>query len=167
MKFRSLRILEYSVILIPILVAVSQFFLYKNTNLTLWKGGGFGMYSDPHPAVSRHIWLTGESAGTKTYYRLLPLDERLDIRRIPSWKLRDSLYDLADHAWDMRNFPELVSRKDLSEAYACMLLAWTNAPTETAILPRASAKLILTELRITPDFKYVGLNPIYEHQLTP
>ena len=41
-------IFNYFVPMLAIIVIISQFFLVKTTNLSPWKGGGFGMYSEVH-----------------------------------------------------------------------------------------------------------------------
>jgi hypothetical protein len=167
MKKRAQRILQYSVIIIPVLVALSQFVLYKTTDLTLWKGGGFGMYSNPHPATSRNVWIVGETSGTNTYYRLHTLDFRLKIPQIENRELRDSLYDLAEYARKMRYFPSLINKQNLSTSYTRLLQELEGEPQETSMIPRESAKLIVTEISLTPDYQYIEMTPIYEYALAP
>ncbi len=41
-------LLNYAVPILALLVVVVQFFLVSENNLTRWKGGGFGMYSEMH-----------------------------------------------------------------------------------------------------------------------
>ncbi|MBT6515785.1 MAG: hypothetical protein HOK65_13575 [Crocinitomicaceae bacterium] len=43
-----------------LLVAGNQYYTSKNHNLTKWKGGGFGMYSEMHFGA-RDIWVQADS----------------------------------------------------------------------------------------------------------
>ncbi len=167
MKKRSLRILEYCVVVIPFLVACSQFVLYKTSDLTLWKGGGFGMYSNPHPYSSLHVWITGENVGEEVFLRLHKLDTRLDLTQIENQALSDNLLALGGLAGKMRYFPSLMSKQKLDDSYADVLMALKNDPDATSIIPLESVKLVVTELTLTPDYKQIELIPIYEHDLVP
>ena len=59
-------------------VALVQVVLSSSANLSRWKGGGFGMYSEPHPYSSRSLWIKLRHPIGTTYLRLSPLDPRLD-----------------------------------------------------------------------------------------
>lgn len=73
------RLWELSVIFaIVALVALVQVVLSTSTTLSRWKGGGFGMYSEPHPYGSRCLWVELRDPSGATYLRLSPLDRRLD-----------------------------------------------------------------------------------------
>lgn len=167
MKKRCIKILEYGVVVIPILIAVSEFILYKTSDLSLWKGGGFGMYSDPHPSTARHVWLIGENRGRQTYCGLYNMDARLDINRIQNGALREHLYDLGDYALDMRNFPSMTSKQKLNESYRQMLSELGPEPVDLSMIPREFTKLVVTELRISRDFRHIEMIPIYECPLNP
>ena len=163
---RYLKLLEYSVIVIPILVALSQFVLYKTSDLTLWKGGGFGMYSTPHPVTSRHAWLIGETDGEPTFYRMHHLDERLNLDQLKDESLKSCLQDFVAEAKYMRYFPSFGKKREMKERYKRLLSLIDADSEEQKILPREYTKLVVTELRLTPDFKRIEMESVYEHPLT-
>ena len=163
---RYLKLLEYSVIVIPILVALSQFVLYKTSDLTLWKGGGFGMYSTPHPVTSRHAWLIGETDGEPTFYRMHHLDERLNLNQLKDESLQTCLQDFVADAKYMRYFPSFAKKRKMKERYKRLLSLIDTDSEEQKILPREYTKLVVTELRLTPDFKRIEMESVYEHALT-
>ena len=163
---RYLKLLEYSVIVIPILVALSQFVLYKTSDLTLWKGGGFGMYSTPHPVTSRHAWLIGETDGEPTFYRMHHLDERLNLDQLKDESLQVCLQDFVSDAKYILYFPSLASKRELNERYKQLTSLIDPNSEEQAIIPLESTKLVVTELRLTPDFKRIEMESVYEHALT-
>jgi hypothetical protein len=73
------RLGELSVIFaIVTFVALVQVVLATSTTLSRWKGGGFGMYSEPHPYDARCLWVELRDPSGATYFRLSPLDRRLD-----------------------------------------------------------------------------------------
>lgn len=73
------RLCELSVIFaIVALVALVQVVLSTSTTFSKWKGGGFGMYTEPHPLSSRCLWVKLRDPSGATYVRLSPLDRRLD-----------------------------------------------------------------------------------------
>jgi hypothetical protein len=47
---------KYALPLLIIIVAIYQFYMVYRHNLTRWKGGGFGMYSEMHP-LTREVWI--------------------------------------------------------------------------------------------------------------
>lgn len=51
------KILLFIMPIICIVIAGIQLYLSKTTALSLWKGGGFGMYTELHPNNARSIWL--------------------------------------------------------------------------------------------------------------
>ena len=58
--------------LLVVLVVVNvglQFYTHKTTALTPWKGGGFGMYTEPH-ADNRTVWLEMRSGDPVSYTHL-------------------------------------------------------------------------------------------------
>ena len=59
------------------LVALAQIVLSTSTTFSRWKGGGFGMYSEPHPYSARSLWVQLRDANGATYLRLSSTDSRL------------------------------------------------------------------------------------------
>ncbi len=58
----------YLVPVVLVCVAATQLGFVELRGLTRWKGGGFGMYSDPHPDL-REVWLELERASGPFRYR--------------------------------------------------------------------------------------------------
>lgn len=48
-----------------------QFYTHKTTGLISWKGGGFGMYTEPH-VINRSLWVEFEEDGETRHFRLAP-----------------------------------------------------------------------------------------------
>nr|WP_323776592.1 hypothetical protein [Amylibacter sp.] len=62
------------VTVLAVLVAVNvpfQVYLHKTTPLLAWKGGGFGMYTEPH-AEDRAVWLHLEGKDGTAFVQLWP-----------------------------------------------------------------------------------------------
>jgi hypothetical protein len=53
---------NYSIPALIVIVAAMQFYNVQTNNLTLWKGGGFGMYADIHWRF-REVWFFGLPKG--------------------------------------------------------------------------------------------------------
>lgn len=76
---------------ILIIVAGCQFYCSTYFNLSNWKGGGFGMYSEIHCFISRQVWFQSDSGyvnlgrGAENYkygmhlkkLRIFPTDAKL------------------------------------------------------------------------------------------
>lgn len=57
---------------VPLLVAGNQILRSNFSDLTRWKGGGFGMYTEMYPE-SRSIWLVTESADSLLVVKIYPI----------------------------------------------------------------------------------------------
>jgi len=71
------KYLEYAVIVVPLTIGAFQIYFSKADTLSSWRGGGFGMYTEPHPVKSRVAFLINYSDGTGSWIRAYPLEERL------------------------------------------------------------------------------------------
>jgi hypothetical protein len=49
-------LVKYALPLLIVAVASHQFYMVYQKQLTRWKGGGFGMYSEMHP-LTREVWI--------------------------------------------------------------------------------------------------------------
>jgi hypothetical protein len=57
---------------VPLLVAGNQMLRSNLSDLTRWKGGGFGMYTEMYPE-NRSIWLVTESADSSLVVKIYPI----------------------------------------------------------------------------------------------
>ena len=62
-----------------------QTYTHKTTPLLAWKGGGFGMYTEPH-AEDRSVWLTFEGAEGSASVRIWP-----ETTNFTSWRDQGNL----------------------------------------------------------------------------
>ena len=67
------NVAKYFLIVLPILVAINQMYWSNFSDLTRWKGGGFGMYTCMH-YNTRTLWLRINSLKDTEYMRIYPLD---------------------------------------------------------------------------------------------
>lgn len=148
------------------LIAVLHVFLVETSSQTRWKGGGFGMYSDPHPNSYRVVWLVGEDEnGEAKAFALDPLDDRVRLRRIEQRSKRKALRRLEQVAEDGKNFPSLID----VEAVAAPLRALRHGDSGDealervlAILPQRDLRLRVMEIRITEDYSALETREIDE-----
>ena len=68
--------MKYIVPLLILLVAFSQLIIWKGKSYSKWKGGGFGMYTEPHPLSHRVAWLNASHDGRKEKIRIYPFDSQ-------------------------------------------------------------------------------------------
>lgn len=87
--------------LVPIVlvgVALVQLGFVESRGLTRWKGGGFGMYSDPHP-ILREVWLEIERpSGVFRYRTQRGSAERLAANECKYWASEACLAELGRHS---------------------------------------------------------------------
>ncbi len=57
---------------VPLLIAANQIFRSNFSDLTRWKGGGFGMYTEMYPE-NRSVWLISESRDTTLVTKIYPI----------------------------------------------------------------------------------------------
>lgn len=70
---RSVSLMIRGIVVIAVLVVAVQFSQSIFGQQTRWKGGGFGMYTEPHPS-RRITWLVAtDSAGAEHRVRLWPV----------------------------------------------------------------------------------------------
>lgn len=74
-------------------LAAMQFIASRVTDLSPWRGGGYGMYTEPHPVTCRTVWLSLLDDEKEIYYRIYPTDSRLHI----------SSMNLTPHEMDLLN----------------------------------------------------------------
>lgn len=158
--------LEYIVVLLPILIALLHLVMIQSSSQTRWKGGGFGMYADPHPNSYRVVWLVGESEdGEEAAFSLEPFDRRVNHRRIDAPSRRVALRVLHDVAEDGKNFPELINL-GLINTQLRLLRATDSDDDELQrvleLLPRNDVRLRVSEISINEQYTALEAKPIYE-----
>ena len=92
-----------------------QLFMHKTTPLTAWKGGGFGMYTEPH-AEARGVWLFLKGTNGTAQVQLWP--ESADLKRWRegvSPKAASFLGGLVRDAERMRYYPTQANAQRLAK----------------------------------------------------
>jgi len=140
--------------------------MIQSSSQTRWKGGGFGMYADPHPNSYRVVWLVGETEdGEEAAFSLDPFDRRVNHRRIDAPSRRVALRVLHDVAEDSKNFPELINL-ELMNTQLRLLRATDSDDDELQrvleLLPRNDVRLRVSELSINEQYTALEAKPIYE-----
>ena len=103
--FPPVRLLVYALMIVVGAVTLGQVVYSNQTTLTSWKGGGFGMYTDPHPN-NRIVWLVVESADAARQIRLIPFSDRLFDERTRLDPAIEPVFREAELlANDMRTYP--------------------------------------------------------------
>jgi hypothetical protein len=159
--------LEYVVVLLPILVALLHLVMIESTSQTRWKGGGFGMYADPHPNSYRVVWLVGESEdGEQEAFSLDPFDRRVNHRRIDAPSRRVALRVLHDVAEDSKNFPALTNVELISTQLRLLRATESNDDDELQrvleLLPLDDVRMRVMEISINEPYTALEAKPIYE-----
>ena len=144
--------LEYIVVGVPILVALLHLVMIQSSSQTRWKGGGFGMYADPHPNSYRVVWLVGEDEdGEDVAFSLDPFDDRVRYKRIDAPSRRVALRVLHDIAEDSKNFPERTNAGAI-RAQLETLRATEDKDEELQrvlkLLPLAEVRMRVTEISV-------------------
>lgn len=152
MKNKLFR-LETLLLLIPLAVAAVQFHRSQYSDLTSWRGGGFGMYADSHPRHSRFVWVTGTLDGQRAAVRLYPPDDRIYDRNRRQTDLQISLRRLRDDAYESRDWPAGADLTDLSAAYRELLDYHGDEGPVAFLLPTANLELQIVEILISEDLR--------------
>ena len=157
---------EYVVVAIPVLIAALHIPLVETSSQTRWKGGGFGMYSDPHPNSYRVVWLAGESEdGESRAFALEPFDDRVRRSRIQTRSKRKALRELHEIAEHGKNFPAFIDRNALAKLLRS--LGRQSSDDEELdraleLLPRRDVRLRVMEIEINPEYSALETKQVYE-----
>ncbi len=65
-KGKNKNLLTYCLVFSALLIAFMQIYTHKNSALSPWKGGGFGMYTAPHYKY-HHVWINIQSDEPVTF----------------------------------------------------------------------------------------------------
>lgn len=159
------RFLEILLISLPVLIAAVQIYLSSTSNLTSWRGGGFGMYTEPHPLVSRFIWMEGVGRDSLVAVRLYPLDERLQARFVRRSGIKIALEHLKSVARESREFPAIANRKKMEAEWLWFLDHYGDDPTIQSLFPVSSLRLKVVEIWLSPDFHSLESRLISDREL--
>ena len=92
-----IKLCQYGTLAVLVLVAVHQFYQVQINHLSRWKGGGFGMYSEPtfrqQRTLNIYIEIDGklELANLEQARGLLVAKKSVDVRILPSDERLNSL----------------------------------------------------------------------------
>ena len=143
--------LETALLSIVLVVAAVQIYRSQYSDLTSWRGGGFGMYSDSHPRHSRFVWVTGTAGGNGTAVRLYPPDDRVYDRNHREAELQHALRRLRDDAYESRDWPAGADLTALTTEYEMLLEHHGSAKPIAELLPTADLELQVVEILISED----------------
>ena len=162
----TVRRISLLVLVLPIIVATIQFTLFLTSDLTLWKGGGFGMYSKPHPNSFRHIWLVGKNGDQSSYFRIYPKDERINMNKIKNKIIRNNLEYIYKDAKRHKNFPSLWSKEKLYSSVHNIVNELEKDDMTFEIFPRDSIQMIVTEMIITDQMDSLKLDHVFSESIS-
>ncbi len=140
---------------IPLLIAGIQLYFHVTSDLVSWRGGGFGMYSDPHTNSSRFLWITGINGDKLQGVRLSPLDDRLYIKSTGEHHFYRAINKLEDVGHDHLNFPSSKDLRPLKELYQNFIEEHGENELVQDIFPTDSLRFIVMLQAIAPDFEHI------------
>ena len=162
---RKPKLLEILLISLPILIAVIQLYLSNASDLSTWKGGGFGMYTDPHPRVSRFVWMEGVGRDSVVAIRLYPLDERLKSRFVRPTGIKNAIEKLRFVTRESRYFPAKANLNSIRASWSEFIEEYGEDPTIAALFPRSGLRLKVVEVSLSPDFHSLESRLISDREL--
>jgi hypothetical protein len=146
---------EIILICLPILVALSQIYFYQTSDLSSWKGGGFGMYSGAHPNSSRNIWLEGVKDSVHRSVRIHPVDERLGHGNMRYNQLYRDLRKLRRVARESQNFPSGPILSSLKNEINHFLLDHEDDKIISELFPVEKLNVVIVEMVLSKNFKSI------------
>ena len=151
----KLKYALYVFLAFPLIIAGIQFYFHVTSDLVSWRGGGFGMYSDPHTNSSRYLWIVGSKNNETLGIRLSPIDERLIVKECGEDQFYDDSREFDDIAWKYLNFPSGKDRKPLREYYLWYLDEYKDKQIVRDLFPIDSLRFIVMQQSIAPGFKKI------------
>jgi hypothetical protein len=136
-----------AVVLVVLVVAnvCFQFYTHKTTALTPWKGGGFGMYTEPH-ADGRTVWLEMQGASSVVQMRVYPENEIIrawiDGVSLGGGK---ALSTISNQAAGLRHFPNEKKANELVQSAA--RIGWLDQITG-GVKPKDGATFKPEDIRV-------------------
>jgi len=142
---RQAKVLAALLTLVVIANVGWQFYSHKTTTLTPWKGGGFGMYTAPHPDT-RSVWLEMDGVTDRAQMRIYPRNRDLHDW-IDGVSLRGGavLRDISLKGASMRYFPRDDTAKALISQAA--RIGWLDSFTG-GVAPKSGKTFAPQDMRI-------------------
>ncbi len=142
---KNARLLVIALVGLIIANAGFQFYTHKTTALTAWKGGGFGMYTEPH-ADGRTVWLEMRGGNGTVEMRVYPENEELRIW-IDGVSLRGgaALQIISSQAEKLRHFPDQQKADALIQNVA--RIGWLDSITG-GVTPKAGKTFKPEDIRV-------------------
>ena len=115
MQFIGRNAKVFAVLLVALITAnvCFQFYSHKTTALTPWKGGGFGMYTEPH-ADTRTVWLEMRSGEDLAQMRLYPENKGIAVWQDGiSLKGGQFLKSITNKAAELRFYPRAQDANEI------------------------------------------------------
>lgn len=158
-----LKNLEYSVIVIPLIVGAFQIYFSKSDNLSAWRGGGFGMYTEPHPVKSRVAFLINQSESSNNWIQVYPIDPRLEGDSSINKDYLKHLRAISGIAANRISFP---SRVDLERIKQELISIHDGSNLQNDVFtPTDTIMLQVLEIGISSDYLSVVQRKIYDVKL--
>ena len=109
------------ILALMVTIASIQVVMANNGLISRWKGGGFGMYTDPHPHANRQVWLHIQHPdGTMSFARLQPRSEsslsQFHIDDRSPFDAATKVDSLLRRAHRLRSRPNQVAAKQLASS---------------------------------------------------
>ena len=162
---RRRGVLEVLLLAVILLFATLQIIFSNASNLTTWRGGGFGMYTDPHPRTSRFVWIEGTRDGVRTAVRLYPADERFAEETSHPSQFNVDLNRLTIAARESRDFPAIANPAALKGEIEEFLITHGENDVVLELFPRGDVRLKVVEVLITPDYRHLESRVISDRPL--
>ena len=151
----KLKYALYIFLALPLIIAGIQFYFHVTSDLVSWRGGGFGMYSDPHTNSSRYLWIVGTKNNKTLGVRLSPIDERLIHKECGEDRFYDDTWEFDDIGWEYLNFPSGKDRQPLKDYYLWYLAEYKDKLLIKELFPVDSLRLIVMQQSIATGFKSI------------
>ena len=142
---------KWLLISVPISVAVWQLYQSNFSNLTRWKGGGFGMYTDIH-INHRCIWIEITRADTVIELKIHPVETPWAPKDPMVGAIRKTLGIQLDN---LVSFPSSVnfSGKEMAQVKALLLEKKSS-----------KLKMVVGQLAVEIDSGFVENKILFQHE---
>lgn len=147
---------------IVVVVALLQLVLVYNSSLSRWKGGGFGMYADPHPNSFRTFWLKGNRNGEEKAFRIYPIDNHVDWDKLDGTLAKSLIQSMRSKAKVARYYPATINLGRIQDLLDELRQLNIEELDELDSFPLDDVELITHELWLTDDLSAIEAREIYK-----